>query len=391
VSTATLAGFAVTTCRVQIPAFGLPFADVEIVSPETLTGSVTLVLADLTLVGTVLSGGAFQGRARYRIVGGAGGWGATVAAKSYANDLGVKHSTVLTDVANACGESLGTIPAATAGPAYVRANAPAVTVLDGLFPGAWYVDEAGVTQIGARAVTTYKGGAPRTAVDLGDGRIELAADAIATLLPGVTVDGVEAVDVEHVLEGGKLRTTLWGRRAQRTGDPAASALRCAVDLLTARHRYFAPWEYRVVSRSGERLNLQIVRTSSGMPNLSSVRIRPGVAGVRMRPKLGSLVVVAFVNGDAARPMVVAFDDYDGASASPGFIPDETAVVATSVLLGTVSASDPVVRVSDLQAAIDSIRTWVNAHIHVAPGGNTAIPTTPLAGPTATGSAVVKAA
>ncbi len=322
-STATLQGHAVTSCRISLPAWGVPFADVEIAVAETLTGRVTLVLADLTFVGTVLDGGIVQGRARYRIIGGAGGWGRTIAAKPYANDLGVKFSTLLTDAASACGETLGTVPAGTAGPAYVRASAAASTVLDDLFARGWYVDLAGVTQIGARAVTTYAGGAPRTGPDPADSRIELAADAIATLIPGVTVDGTEAVDVEHALEGGKLRTTLWGRREQRTGNRAAAALVAAIEHQTASHRYFAPWEYRVVSRSGERLNLQVVRAASGMPNLSSVHVRPGVAGLRARPKLGSLVVVAFVNGDASRPMVVSFDDPEG----PGWIPDEVYAMA----------------------------------------------------------------
>ena len=78
--------------------------------------------------------------------------------------------------------------------------------------------KAGTTQIGRRPTTTYEGGAPRVDVKPEDGRIELAADTIATLLPGATVDGLEAVDVEHTLEEGKLRTTIWGRRAQRTGS-----------------------------------------------------------------------------------------------------------------------------------------------------------------------------
>jgi hypothetical protein len=375
----TLGGVAVTKARLQIPAWGLPFADVELAQPTTLTGRVSLVLRDLTWTGTVLDGGTNHARSRYRIVGGNGGWGKTVAAKSYANDAGVKRSTILTDVAAACGETMGTIPTGTVGAAFVRAEGPAVAVLDAVSDGEWYVDEAGVTQLGARAASTYAGSAPRIDADPAQSWIELAADAIATLLPGVTVDGVEAVHVEHCLERSKLRTTLWGRRAQRTGNPDAAALARIVDVLTAGHRFYAPWEYRVVTRSADRYALQIVRASSGMPNLASVKIRPGVAGLRALPKLGSLVLVQFVNGDPARPVIVGFDDAEGS----GF---ET----TDMRLGLASATDPVVRMSDLQAALDDVTAWADAHIHAETGTNTNIPTTLLGSLTATGSAVVKA-
>ncbi len=44
--------------------------------------------------------------------------------------------------------------------------------------------------------------------------------------------------------------------------------------------------------------------------------------------------------------------------------------APSIKLGGTDASDPVVRRSDLDAVV----TWLLAHVHVAPGGSTAIPT-----------------
>ncbi len=383
-SLAKLNGSVVTSCRVSIPAWGCWHADVEADTATVLTGAVVLELDDLTLRGTILTGGAYEARKRYRIVGGAGGWGRTIAAKSEANDLGVKLSTVLTSAAQACGETMGTIPAGTVGSAFVRAAGPAARVLDEVAPRGWYVDEAGVTQIGRRAAVTYAGGAPRTSTNVAQGCIELAPTGIATLLPGAIVDGIEAVDVEHVLDG-KLRTTIWGRGISDTSR-LPSAMQRMVEAFTAHHKFFAPWEYRVVQRNGERMHLQVVRVSSGLPDLLNVRVRPGVAGLRAHPKVGGSVLVSFINGDPARPVVTSFDDAD----SPGFVSDETAVAATLVLLGSESATDPVVRKSDLQSAVDSIRTWGNAHIHVETGGSTAVPTTPLVGPTATGSTVVKA-
>ncbi len=327
---ATVNGIRVLACHVNLPAWGAWFCDAEIEKPEAIAGAATIVIGDLTLRGTVLSSGVYKAsRGRVRIVGGGGGWGKNVRALAYANDAGVKLSTVLVDAARLCGETIGTVTGLVGGPAYIRPEGPASSVLEDLVPRGWYIDEAGVTQIGRRSAVTYTGTATRIETDAAQGRIELAADAIATLLPGAVVDGVEAVDVEHVLDGGKLRTTVWGRRTDRTGNPAASALARTVELLTAHHRFYAPWEYRVVTRTGERLNLQIVRVSSGMPDLRSVRVRPGVAGMRGRPKLGSLVTVRFANGDAARPFVESFDDAD----SPGFVADEIIMQAGAHSVG----------------------------------------------------------
>lgn len=314
---ATFNGVVVTAVCVQLPAFGLWWADVEAATPTVLTGAVTLVVDDLVLKGTVMSGGAREARFRYRVVAGAGGWGRTIPAKSYVNDAGVKLATVLRDAAAECGEQLGTVPAGTVGTSYVRPAGPASRVLEELVPRGWYVDELGVTQVGRRAAAKWTGEATRITDDAAVSRYEIAPAAaqLAKLLPGAVVDGVEAVDVEHELDGttGKLRTTVYGRGIADTSR-LPEALRRIVESFTAHHKYFAPWEYRVVLQSGERLDLQATRVSSGMPDLRAVRIRQGSGGVRVHPALGSLCLVSFVNGDPGRPVVTSFDDQDGAGA-----------------------------------------------------------------------------
>lgn len=315
--TATLNGFAVTAARVRIPSVGVWFAEVELSHTDALTGAVTLVLEDLTLKGTIISGGVVQARARYRLSGGAGGWGRSIAAHGYTNDGGVTLAKVLGDAARDAGETLGTVATTPIGGAYVRPAGMASQVLHALAPGAWYVDELGVTQVGARPSSTYTDTATRTHVDRAHDRIELAASAIARLLPGVVVDGMAVVDVEHVLEAGTLRTTVWGPGIAG-GPRLVDSFNKIVDIRTAGHRFFAPWEYRVVDRHGDRLDLQCATSRARMPDLVSVRVRNGVAGLRAYPALGSLVVVQFVNGDPTRPYVASFDEPDGA----GFVADE---------------------------------------------------------------------
>lgn len=316
-SLATLNGLVVTTCRVQIPAWGLWWAEVECASQDVLSGRATLVLDDVTFVGTIVTGGAYETRTRYRIVGGAGGWGREVAPTSYVNDAGVKLAIVLRDAAVACGETIGTVGSDAVGPAFVRHRGPGSRVLETLVPRGWYVDEAGVTQVGRRPAVAWTGAATRITNDEAQRRYELAPSTLVGLLPGAIVDGVEALDVEHVLDGeGKLRTTLWGG-PQATSARLPEALRRIVETFTERHRYFAPWEYRVVLPSGERLDLQATRVSSGMPDLRAVRVRPS-AGCRAHVALGSLVLVSFANGDPSRPVVTSTDEAD----APGFVPGD---------------------------------------------------------------------
>lgn len=330
-SLATLDGQTVTECSVQLPSWGVAWADVEIDQPTQLEGQVQLVVADLELTMTIMSGGPWQGRARYRLAAGAGGWGQELPSRAYQNDAGVKLSKVLTDVADACGETLGTVPTGTCGFAWTRPEAPASHTLSTLYPQGWYVDESGVTQIGTRASTTYTGKATRLPSDIAAGRLELAAEELAQLVPGATVDDLVAADVQHTIRDNKLRTTIWGALQSDTSR-RVEAWRKLFEALNARNRWRGIWEYRVVSQSGERLNLQSVRSSTGMPDLLRVAVRPGIPGANATHKLGSLVLVAFVNGESSRPVVVGFDDAD----SPGFLPTATEIDASST--ATLGAS-----------------------------------------------------
>lgn len=311
-ATASLNGIAATGLRLTIPAYGLWWAEVECASQDALASgaAVTLAVDDLTLRGTIVSGGAYQLRTRYRVVAGAGGWGRSVGARSYANDLGVKAAIVLRDAAAEVGEALGAVPPTTFGPAFVRASGPASRVLDAVSPRAWYVDNAGVTQFGRRPAVAYTAPYQQQVNDAAQGRIDIAPSegSVSALVPGAIVDGIgEAVDVEHTIDGGALRTSVWGAGISDTSR-LSEALRRIVETFTASHRFFAPWEYRVVARNLDRVDLQIVRVASGMPDLRNV---PSCASEYAAllpdpsPTLGSTCVVSFLNGDPSRPQIMA--------------------------------------------------------------------------------------
>lgn len=334
----TLAGTPSSRGRVQIPAWGTWWADVDLVDDVALSGRVTLEVADATLVGTVVSGGVSDGRASYRVVGGAGGWGAELPARGYADDAGVTLAAVLADLARETGESVeGVSPLTRLGPHYARATAPAYVTLASLAPRAWYVDGGGVTRLGARPAVEYAGDAPRVRVDPAGQIVELAVDeGLESLVPGVEVDGASpATDVEWSWDGPRLLARVWtGVRPSRRLD----AWRRVYDALDPRRAYRGVYEFRVVTQSGDALNLQPVRAASGMPDLARVPWRPGVPGVRADVTLGELVVVAFLDADPSRPVVIAHE----APGAPGWAPAALEIGGTggdyAALAGRVDAN-----------------------------------------------------
>lgn len=85
------------------------------------------------------------------------------------------------------------------------------------------------------------------------------------------------------------------------------ALRAIVRELLAPTAFHALVRYRVVKVAGDRLNLQVVRPGLGFPNVVAITQHGGIPGGSGDPKLGSTVLVAFVEGDPAIPRVVAYD------------------------------------------------------------------------------------
>ncbi|MFA6619418.1 MAG: hypothetical protein WCT23_10170, partial [Candidatus Neomarinimicrobiota bacterium] len=317
----------VTRARVQVPAFGVWWADVSTSAPlDAASGAVTITLADVTLSGTIVAGGARHGRGSYRIAAGAAGWRDAVAARAYFDDRGVAVADVLRDAAADAGEALGVLPTTRRGAHYARSAGPASRVLHEVAPRAWYVDFDGVTQFGARATTTYTGDAARVDDALASGRVDLVTDVIATLVPGVVIDDLEpATDVEYVLTASRLTTRVFaGPRSSRELD----AFRRILDAVDPWRAYRAAYEYRVVSQDGGALDLQPVRSSANMPDLERVAVRLS-SGLYADHVLGSLVTVVFLDGDPSRPRVITGDDAD----APGFLPDAITIDADAA--GTV--------------------------------------------------------
>jgi hypothetical protein len=315
-SLATLGGVPVSAARVQVGAWGTYWIDADLTEPAELSGQTTFECGGVTMACHVISGGAADGHAAYHVVGGKGGWGKILPPKPYLNDGGVSASLVLGDAASEVGESIEGAPTTRLGPHFARARGTASSVLNLIAPQAWRVDFDGVTRFGVRPTTEYAGGAPRTRRAPGDGVIEVATEDLAGLVPGVTIDGsAPATDVEYVLSKKRLIARVY---AGPSVNRRLEAQRKIFESLFPTLRYSGTYEFRVVTQDGERLNLQPVRTATGMPELARVPVRPGMAGLKAMVLPGSLVLVTFVDHDPSRPAVVAHDAPD----SPGWMPLE---------------------------------------------------------------------
>jgi len=329
-------GVSASKMRATISASGAPWVDATLVDELELErgAAVSVTFADQTIAGVVASGGVFAGRSAYRIIGGKGGWFKSLpAGEPYADDLGVEVSVVLGDAARSAGETLADLPSTRLGTRFARIAGPASRVLNELAPRNWYVDFAGVTRIGQRPVTTYSGDAPRTRVDKSIGVIELAAESLAGLVPGVIVDGSHpATDVEWALEGSRLTARVY---AGHDGDRFLASQRRIFEALFPDIRYRGAFEFRVVTQAGEKLNLQPVRLASGFGDLAEVTVRC-MAGVKAVHLPGSLVVVQFLEADPSRPVVTGFDDPD----APGWMPLQL-LLGEEPQLGIARMTDPV--------------------------------------------------
>jgi hypothetical protein len=336
VAAVTLAGSACSALTLTVPGVGLWYASVELAEATALAGAVALQVLDTTWLGFVVAGGVVDGRARYRVVAGAGGWGRDLPPRAYANDAGLQVSQLLADVASAAGEAITGAPTTRLGPHFSRPLGPASFALNLLAPRAWYAQADGVVAFGARPdspAVAY----PVVTRDPAERRVELAlTDSAAGVLPGTATEYGAAADVELALTDDGLRAKLYvghGGGASRL----PSALARLIDALIPGLRLRGTFEYRIVSQSGERLNLQPVRSRADLPDLARVPVRAGVAGYRSNHSPGAQVLVAFLDGDASRPAVVGFDAPD----SPGWHPI-TLELGGPLPLGIARITDPVI-------------------------------------------------
>ncbi len=310
-SVITVNGTRVATASITIPYYGAWSADVTMPSGATIASPVTIVAGDLTLTGTVTRQASFAGDVSARIVAGGAGWRNELPAKGYSHLIGVKLSSLLTDVANECGERISIDTDRTVGNHWARERASGERTLRLLLDGLWWVDGEGVTQTGPRpssAVAT-----PFTLVSRSPARgsLEVATESLAGWLPGNTftcntVADPQTISSVTVEAGNDGKVRLHVLSTDGATERLRTDIRNIVRAELASFSYGKTWAYTIAA---DPLSLGLVSTvdctpvDPSMPALTKVPLVG--TGVVAAPVAGTSCRVRFVDGDPSRPEVIA--------------------------------------------------------------------------------------
>lgn len=323
-------GIRANTASMLVPYAGRWVIDVTYDGDAVPSGPAVVTLGSLTLVGTVdpNNTSVFNARVVARVVAGAGGWPRTVPPRAYHDDLGVRRAEILAGLARDSGETIDfTGDATRLGVDFLRlADEPATTVLEAaLRELPWRVDFDGVTRYGARPAAALGPDAELLDVaDLGSKLLTFGCDDPASIPIGAVVTdarlGAPLVirELSVLVESGKTRVTALGVDAITTHENRLlAALQRAARAEFPREQFLGPRKYRVVrmkpsasSSDMTRVELQIVKATTGIPDTLLVEVWPGTAGSSSELTPGALVLVDFIDGDREQPRISAMSTAD---------------------------------------------------------------------------------
>jgi len=304
---ATLNGIDIVSGSLAIPLVGMWTADVSIATDDPETGPCTIVLGNLTLHGTVYRADPFAGQTRARVVGGAAGWRKKLPAKPYGNPSGVNLSMVLNDVARECGETVSLPNDTSVGPFYARPNDLASFTLRTFCP-AWYVDTAGVTQIGSWPTVTVASTFTAINQSPDEGVIEIATEDYASWLPGAsfssdTLDGTFQSYGSIYTFGSDGVFRLQVLTSDSGQDRILGPLHTIIDQRVSGARFYGRYRYTISNPSTETVDAQPVDVTIGLPALNGVPLNSDSIS-SYKPPVGGECHIMFLDGKPTLPVVV---------------------------------------------------------------------------------------
>jgi hypothetical protein len=403
---ATLGNARVRRLSLTVPNIGVWCADVDLMDDAAIADGarVDLRIGPTLWRGTVSPGenGVFAATRKCMVKGGAGAWSSTLAPKHYHNDFGVRAAEVVTDLCRETGETLGSfVPAAERiGVDYVRAEGitAAGSLADVIGGVPWWVDQAGATNVGTRPATQLDPGAyellaydPRLRMaTLGVNASNVGPIAIGATLVDPRIDRSAVIREYTVeLEEDRLRVNAYCGGDELTSGNLAQLMTSIVKRIMD-ERLLGRFKYRVVNmRTDGRVDLQAVNKSSGVPDLRYVSAWPGVAGAHAELTPGAEVLVEFIEGDRAQPILTGF----GGKQAPGFVPvgltlGDPATATEAASVGDTVTSAPVLLPTPQTIELTGLGTFPFKFSPVpVPGSVT--PQAVLLGQIVTGNAVVK--
>lgn len=307
---ATIDGRDVQSLRIRCPRLGAwHAAECEIAGSDPIAvGSVVTISIDgQEWRGTVVDSHSFTGSTTLHIVGGAGGLSKRVPSQHYREP---SPDLVIRAILTAVGETLdpsSAIPA-TKLPHWVSFAGQASHALTAIVDKAglaWRVLPSGKIWVGTETWPVAEPeGVEIQDEDWSDGSIFVAGESFAELqkiAPGTTYDGHQLEQVEHRIDGLRVRTVPQISSVDTAAREFLSAIRREMD-------HALPYPCKVVSQNAD-LTLQLVPEDPRMPSdgLDGIPIRPGLPGWAVRVKTGARVRVCFDSGDRSKPYATAWD------------------------------------------------------------------------------------
>ena len=331
----TLNGLIASAVKLWMPWQGAWTAEVDLTLaavPVLPKGPAILVIGTNTLVGTIDDDatGTLGPTARARVIGGGGGWHKEVPARHFHNDAGLLSPAVISVTAAEVKEAAVVALPMPLGVDYMRTAGPASRVLADLD---WFVTLAGITTVGPRLpIPANPLTTEITNWDAFSRRAEIASNDIiqpGTLLIDPRFGTATVRDVEQVFnEGG-------GTATAYCAADAGSKLSGLFRSLVKEHGQttnLAVYHYRVVAQGPDgRLTLQAISRTTGVPDSLALPDWYGVPGLKaslVTP--GSECAVVFLDGDPAKPAVIAYKGGDTLATGVATQTSQAAFVAALV-------------------------------------------------------------
>lgn len=343
-----------TRLSVRVPPCGVWEAEADFdqaLPSASLVGAATVQIGPLSLSGTFDPDrtGTYLQQSKCKILGGAGAWRDSVAKRQYHDDgLGVRAVDVITDLAREVGETLGTVTPTVArlGADFVRRAGIAKDVLAlAIGSDSWWVDYEGKTNVGTRAQSEIVG--EHEILDF-DSRQQIAT---------VSTDDLRVIGIGSVLRNrlevprvvremtieisdGQIRLYCYcpelALKDSRLFSVIAAYVRAALPELP----FLGKYRYRVIEQNtgDHRWKLQAVAAAQRLPDISPASVHPGVAGAIAKLAAATEVIVEFIEGNPAMPIITHFAAADGA----GFVPVELSLDASNKVTIGESASSVLV-------------------------------------------------
>lgn len=313
----TLSGFEVLDGFVALPRAGVWHADLVLDDTEgqTLPTAVTLQVGDsLSLVGTVVRGGEWQGRRSVRVVGGAGGLSTEVTGRWYA---GAPFRLPIRDTLEEAGEKLSPTSSddvldVTATPGWLRTRGHACDALSRLTHDAgavWRVLPDGTVWVGAE---TWPNAKPMPdAVIMSNaptsGRLSFTTER-PTLIPGQTFEGRKVSNVDMIITSTAIRVEAWIETEPGSlTDRVKRGLRSIIEAVVGpRLDYLAAYPARVVNQLADG-RVECVTDDARIGSIGPMPIRLGIPGATVKVAPGARAYVGFDGGNPKAPFLASFE------------------------------------------------------------------------------------